>query len=61
MFQQLQCYKGKKLCGDFAETTVFERYAVKMKGTKVQTPGGRAVAGAWLVAWAIMAMGAIQY
>ena len=31
-----------------------------MKGTKVQTLGGRAVAGAWLVAWAIMAMGAIQ-
>ena len=31
----------------------------KMKGTKVQTLGGRAVAGAWLVAWAIMAMGAI--
>ena len=30
-----------------------------MKGTKVQTLGGRAVAGAWLVAWAIMAMGAI--
>ena len=29
-----------------------------MKGTKVQTLGGRAVAGAWLVAWAIMAMGA---
>ena len=29
-----------------------------MKGTKVQTLGGRAVAGAWLVAWA-MAMGAI--
>ena len=29
------------------------------KGTKVQTLGGRAVAGAWLVAWAIMAMGAI--
>ena len=26
-----------------------------MKGTKVQTLGGRAVAGAWLVAWAIMA------
>ena len=33
--------------------------AVIMKGTKVQTLGGRAVAGAWLVAWAIMAMGAI--
>ena len=33
--------------------------AVAMKGTKVQTLGGRAVAGAWLVAWAIMAMGAI--
>ena len=32
---------------------------VSMKGTKVQTLGGRAVAGAWLVAWAIMAMGAI--
>ena len=32
---------------------------IKMKGTKVQTLGGRAVAGAWLVAWAIMAMGAI--
>ena len=32
---------------------------VIMKGTKVQTLGGRAVAGAWLVAWAIMAMGAI--
>ena len=31
----------------------------KMKGTKVQTLGERAVAGAWLVAWAIMAMGAI--
>ena len=30
-----------------------------MKGTKVQTLGGRAVAGAWLVAWAVMAMGAI--
>ena len=30
-----------------------------MKGTKVQTLGERAVAGAWLVAWAIMAMGAI--
>ena len=33
-----------------------------MKGTKVQTLGARAVAGAWLVAWAIiiiMAMGAI--
>ena len=30
-----------------------------MKGTKVQTLGRRAVAGAWLVAWAIMAMGAI--
>ena len=29
------------------------------KGTKVKTLGGRAVAGAWLVAWAIMAMGAI--
>ena len=33
--------------------------AIEMKGTKVQTLGGRAVAGAWLVAWAIMAMGAI--
>ena len=33
--------------------------AIIMKGTKVQTLGGRAVAGAWLVAWAIMAMGAI--
>ena len=32
---------------------------IKMKGTKVQTLGGRAVAGAWPVAWAIMAMGAI--
>ena len=32
---------------------------ITMKGTKVQTLGGRAVAGAWLVAWAIMAMGAI--
>ena len=31
----------------------------KMKGTKVQTLGGRAVAGAWLVAWAVMAIGAI--
>ena len=30
-----------------------------MKGTTVQTLGGRAVAGAWLVALAIMAMGAI--
>ena len=30
-----------------------------MKGTEVQTLGGRAGAGAWLVAWAIMAMGAI--
>ena len=30
-----------------------------MKGTKVKTLGGRAVAGAWLVAWAIMAVGAI--
>ena len=30
-----------------------------MKGTKVQTLGGRTVAGAWLVDWAIMAMGAI--
>ena len=27
---------------------------------KVQTLGGRAVAGAWQVAWAIMAMGAIS-
>ena len=34
-------------------------YIITMKGTKVQTLGGRAVAGAWLVAWAIMAMGAI--
>ena len=29
-YQQLQCYKGmKKKCGDFAETTAFERYGVK--------------------------------
>ena len=29
-YQQLQCYKGmKKQCGDFAETTAFERYGVK--------------------------------
>ena len=29
-YQQLQCYKGKKIkCGDFAETTAFERYGVK--------------------------------
>ena len=34
---------------------------ISMKGTKVQTLGGRAVAGAWLVAWAIMAMGAITH
>ena len=26
-YQQLQCYKGE--CGDFAETTAFERYGVK--------------------------------
>ena len=32
-------------------------YTDIMKGTKVQTFGR--VAGAWLVAWAIMAMGAI--
>ena len=27
-YQQLQCYKGmkRKKCGDFAETTAFERY-----------------------------------
>ena len=30
-----------------------------MKDTKVQTLGKRTVAGAWQVAWAIMAMGAI--
>ena len=28
-YQQLQCYKGKKKCADFAETTAFERYGVK--------------------------------
>ena len=28
-YQHLQCYKGMKKCGDFAETTVFERYGVK--------------------------------
>ena len=28
-YQQLQCYKSKKICGDFAETTAFERYGVK--------------------------------
>ena len=29
-YQQLQCYKGMKYeCGDFAETTAFERYGVK--------------------------------
>ena len=28
-YQQLQRYKGKKKCGDFAETTAFERYGVK--------------------------------
>ena len=35
------------------------REKLLMKGTKVQTLGGRAVAGAWLVAWAMMAMGTI--
>ena len=35
------------------------RVHIIMKATKVQTLGGRAVAGEWLVAWAIMAMGAI--
>ena len=29
-------------------------YVYIMKGTKVQTLGARAVAGAWLVAWAII-------
>ena len=29
-YQQIQCYKGrKKLRGDFAEATAFERYGVK--------------------------------
>ena len=37
-----------------------QSYIINMKGTKVQTLGGRAVAGAWLVAWAIMAMGVIN-
>ena len=30
-YQQLQCYKGKKKCGDFAETTAFKRYGVKTR------------------------------
>ena len=38
-----------------------DRLLYTMKGTKVQTLGGRAVAGAWLVAWALMAMGAITH
>ena len=37
----------------------YKTVTLQMKGTKVQTLGGRSVAGAWLVAWAIMAMGAI--
>ena len=28
-YQQLQCYKGMKNSGDFAEMTAFERYGVK--------------------------------
>ena len=28
-YQQIQCYKGRKNKGDFAETTAFERYGVK--------------------------------
>ena len=28
-YQQLQCYKGNKKCGDFAKTIGFERYGVK--------------------------------
>ena len=30
-YQHLQCHKGMKMydCGDFAETTAFERYGVK--------------------------------
>ena len=28
-YQQIQCHKGRKECGDFAETTAFERYGVK--------------------------------
>ena len=56
----IHCYDNfVHLLGDdlvFAEISVV---SILMKGTKVQTLGGRAVAGAWLVAWAIMAMGAI--
>ena len=43
----------------FNSHSFFNSEPTIMKGTKVQTLGGRAVAGAWLVAWAIMAMGAI--
>ena len=33
-YQQLQCYKGLKIYrGDFAETTVFERYGMKTSET----------------------------
>ena len=46
-------------CIDIITSVSPSTAVIKMKGTKVQTLGGRAVAGAWLVAWAIMAMGAI--
>ena len=51
-FRSLNNKSRALVCAQLIATAV-------MKGTKVQTLGGRAVAGAWLVAWAVMAMGAI--
>ena len=39
-YQQLQCYKGMKIkCGDFAETTAFERYGVKTSEKAIMSTG----------------------
>ena len=56
-----KCFKVRKLIDMLYRQfyTWVNTSTLIMKGTKVQTLSGRAVAGAWLVAWAIMAMGAI--